>query len=279
MFAVLDLVLGLVLHRMYAVVSSRPGAYKDMSATICSMFLSRICTDAVQVKASTILVAFDGDEVFRYDLFPDYKAAREAKKCGASPYDYLHDLQSYLDRAGIANVQLKKYEADDVLASLTARYDKVVVTTKDKDAYQYLRPGVMLYDSSFKVKGVNHPRTIKHTDVKSIFGVAPEHCIEYQMLAGDGIDSIKGVVSEAKAAQGLTRWGSIKAWAANDDKFRARVIERKAQLKRNRKLVTLVKDIGVEAPPIKWNPDPKLRLPSSYYALKSLCVPKSKGLF
>ena len=263
------------LHRFHSVLSSRPP--ENLAQAMCSMFISNICKDALATKCGSILVAFDGPEVFRYKLYADYKASRVKKVCGASPYDYLEDVKSELSRLGIPNMQLKQYEADDVLASLAVQHAPCVMATRDKDAYQYLKEGIVLYDATHKVSGKPSPKVTKYTDVRTIFGVEPSQCVELQILIGDGVDTIKGVMGRAKAVKGLAKWGSIKAWAANDETFRALVSENYSQLKRNQKLVTLVKTIKIPTPRISWSQDPNV--PLSYIKLKEFCNPKSKGLF
>ena len=256
------------MHRFHSVLSQS----ENVSKSMCHMFVNSVCRDALANRCDRILVAFDGSQVFRHALYSDYKASR-TKKCGTSPYDYLQDVKSYLSELGIPNVQLKKYEADDVLASVATQNPKVVIATKDKDAYQYLRHGIILWDATHKPE----PKVTKDSDVKSKFGVEPSQCVEYQMLVGDGVDTIPSVIGQAKAKKGLTKWGTIKNWAANDEAFRAIVIENLSQLKRNQKLVTLVKTIKVSIPPIEWNKDPDV--PTNYIKLKEFCNPRSKGLF
>lgn len=289
----MDKILGIdgnwMLHRVF---HTQPENVKDPTGLVCKRFVSMICKDALAVKANRLLVAFDGANVFRYKLYSDYKANRTKEQedvelihnkdglvADAGPYVYLEALRVYLSDLGIPCVQLSEYEADDILCSIASQNKSVYVSTKDKDAYQYLlRDDIALYDSSFRVKGVPSPRTIRRKDVKAVFGVPAELCLAYQTLVGDGIDNVPQIVSAAKAKKGLLLHGSIKDWVSNDPDMRKHLKKNMSQLKLNKQLVELKKEIRVSIPPISWksaNPD----LPTAYLQYKDFCNPKSKGLW
>jgi 5'-3' exonuclease len=278
-----------VLHRLF---HTQPEHSKDHSKLICQRFVSMICKDAMAVKAKRLIVSFDGDSVFRHKIFSGYKANRHKEQedvelinnkdglvADDSPYIYLEALFVCLAELGIPCVQISEYEADDVLCSIATQNPNVVIATRDKDAYQYLlRDDIALYDSSFKVKGVPAPRTIRRSDVERVFGVPAELCVAYQTLVGDGVDNVPRLVSAAKAAKGLKAHGGIKQWADADEEMRKHLKANLAQLKLNRKLVELKNDIRVSIPPIKWkNANPSV--PTAYLQFKDFCNPKSKGLF
>jgi len=244
----------------------------DPAAAIVRKFVSMISRDALFVKATKMVVAFDGSRVFRYGLYKDYKANRD-KGDGESPYDYLAGLIDYLGYCGIATVQIAKYEADDVLCSLAATAeDKLFIATRDKDAYQYLRSGVALVDSTAKPE----PAITKNVHVKAKFGVQPHQCVDLQTLIGDKIDNVPMLLGRAAAVRGLTKHGSLKAWLAADAELRATLKGHKEQLSLNRKLVKLVSDIKVEASTPKWRKD---EVTLAYSRWRDFCNPRSRGLF
>lgn len=266
-----------VMHRAFF---TTPDTAQDMGATLCSKFVSMICKDALATKATRIVVAFDGDKIFRYSIWPEYKANRGPSDVddgdSGSVYDHLGRLKSHLEKLGIHWVQELEYEADDVLASLakaTDDEDSLVVATKDKDAYQYLQSNVRLYDSSMKP----NPVYVTERDVFKKLGVTCTQCVDYQTLIGDKIDNVPRLVGESKARKGLEAYGTLKNWLAEDVSLRKTLSNHKAQLALNRKLVKLVTNIEVTACPVKWYAGSDV--PTSYIQWRDFCNPKSKGLF
>jgi len=252
------------------------GSSVNPTAAIARRFVSMVCKDAIFVKARRVIVAFDGNRVFRYGLYKEYKSNRHKGKLhedGPSCYDHLGGLMEYLACCGLPSVQLSKYEADDVLCSVATNNPKVTISVRDKDAYQYLRPGVALIDPITKPE----PTWIRHTDVERIFGVPPSLCVDLQTLAGDKIDNIQSLVSKAKAIRGLKTHGSLRQWLDNDPEFRREMRARKDVLQLNRTLVKLVKDIQVDIPTPVWNHGPEMTL--AYTKWREFCNPKSRGLF
>lgn len=265
-----------ILHRAYF---TTPDHVQDRGRVICKKFVSMVCKDALANKATEILVAFDGARIFRYKLYPEYKANRGGDH-DSTPYDYLEGLQAYLGELGIASLQVTQYEADDILCSLAHNVAAsstgptyTVMLAKDKDAYQYIGERVFLYDSSAKPE----PKFIKAWDVERRMGLHPSQCLDYQTLVGDKIDNIPQLVSPAKALQGLQQWGTLKAWLKGDPVLRKNLSERKDELTLNRKLVSLVADIEKAVPrkPV-WADNTEV---TSYVQWKDFCNPKSKGLF
>lgn len=261
-----------VLHRAF---HTQKYEARDPGAIIMRNFVSMVCKDALLFRATHILVAFDGARIFRHKLFPLYKANRNGETDGKSPYDYLDGLKTYLAECGIYCVQHHKYEADDVLCSLVhATKGDVAISTKDKDAYQYVDHRVTLIDSTAKPV----VSLLRHKDIEKKFGVAPELCLDLQTLVGDSIDNIPKLLNRAPAIKGLQKWGSLKAWLAADLELRKQLRGQKEALKLNRLLVKLVPDIpSVEARAVEWNKSADM--PNSYIALREFANPRSKGLF
>ena len=266
------------LHRIYHTQYDSPTKGKQ----IAKRFVAMICKDALALKASRILVAFDGARIFRYKIYEQYKGNRE-HSTGESPYDYLAEVIEALAECGIPCVQISKYEADDVLCSLATQYtDKydVYIGCRDKDAYQYVNEGVTLYDPSAKPVPrfiVHRPTSNSQVTVKSLTGLTPRQFLTLQLLSGDGIDNIPALMRVAAVKKGLRKYRTFKKWKEADEEFATFVQDNAEALRLNRKLVQLVADIPIEVPAIKWNADPQL--PPQYQALNGFCNPRSRGLF
>ena len=263
------------LHRIFHTQFESP----DKGYHIAKRLVAIVCKDALAVKASRIVVAFDGARLFRYKIYPEYKANR-VRNAGESPYDYLGRVIEAFAECGIPTVQISKHEADDVLCSVATQYRDtydVYVGCRDKDAHQYVTDGVFLYDSSAKPE----PRVIgskaPYLTIKDITGMSPRQFLAHQLLTGDKVDNIPMLMAVAKAKKGLIKHGSFQNWKSQDADFAEFVRENAEALRLNRKLVELVTDIDIDVPAIKWNNDRKLPMP--YQALKAYNNPLSKGLF
>jgi DNA polymerase-1 len=260
-----------VLHRAFHTQGQR----KDPGPAIRRVFVSMVCKDALLVKATRILVGFDGDNIFRYKIYRGYKGGRVREEGVASPYDYLADLLAYLEELGIPFVHNPKVEADDVMCSLASQTrGPVVVSTKDKDSFQFVRSHVRLLDGSAKP----NPKITEYKHVEAKFGVRPELCVDLQTLIGDSIDDIPSILTKGEAIKGLTKWGSLREWLDNDASIRKKLRPHKDQMKINRKLVRLLPDLELPPTAVNWNKE-TTNVPDSYIGLRNFANPKSKGLF
>ena len=261
-----------ILHRVFHTVTY---ATEDKNRAIAWSFLHRVCQDALAVRAQKLVVAFDGSDIFRYHIYPQYKGERGSN---AEVYESLPEVKKVLKEARITVIHRRKYEADDVLCTLAAMFEPdhdVVIGTKDKDSYQYLKSGVRLYDSSYRVKGELAPRYVKHTDVEELMGVPHTQALAYQCLIGDGIDGVPSVLSKGEAKKGLAKWGTLKKFIANDKRLQ----ENLAALSLNRDLVQLRTDALPEVPDLTFKKSSSDRMPKVYFAWARVAAPVSRGLF
>jgi len=274
------------LHRVFHTLkTSRP-----IEDVLPMNFLQLVLKDACAVRATHILVAFDGPKVFRYDVYPLYKANRSEKEKkgvdedgegGQDVYSCLPQVRDLFAKCGLTLVQHKKYEADDFWASAAVQYSGqgfiVVGGGKDKDGYQVLGEHIKLYDSSAKPE----PRWITADVAEKSKGVPVAKMVMYQTLLGDAIDNIPKILTPAKARAICLKFKTIKEALQNaEPEIRKILREKQAQLVINRQLVELKKDLAL--PDVEALKPPKVQLkdmPRSWYAHQELCYPKSKGLF
>lgn len=276
------------LHRTYFIMKRR--TTRPLEEVLPHSLLNMILKDAVTVKATHILVAFDGSSVFRYDVYPDYKRSRSEKSRAESEeegyqdvYASLPNIRKLFAQVGITLVQHKKYEADDFWASAAVQYSgmgyDVVGGGKDKDGFQVLGSNVRMYDSSAQPE----PKYMTAEKAAKIKGVPISKMVMLQTLLGDAIDDIPQVLSPAKAKAVCNAYSSVKEWAQKADKETKRFIAaNQAKLIINNKLVTLKRDLALPDPetlkPVK-NRHEGLELSKWWYAHQDLCWPKTKGLF
>ncbi|WP_444901906.1 5'-3' exonuclease H3TH domain-containing protein [Microbulbifer sp. SSSA007] len=136
-----------------------------------------------------IACAFDESlgSCFRNELYPDYKCSR-AMPDEALAFQ-LAACREMAEALGIASFSSERYEADDILATLTRklRRHKPIVVSRDKDLGQLLDRGASsLWDFAAD----------RHMDSEALeqkFGVKPAQIADYLALVGDSSDDIPGI--------------------------------------------------------------------------------------
>lgn len=191
-------------------------------------------------KPEAIGVAFDvGSSTFRKEQFEDYKKDRRPMPDDLSvqiPFVY-----EVCEGFGIPVIGLPEYEADDLIGSLacTARDAgyRVVVATSDKDFYQLVGEGVLLYHTTREV-------LYDEEGVKEVFGLGPKQVVDVMAIWGDSIDNIPGVpgIGEKGAKSLIEEFGSLDNLYANLDKVK-RPAHRKA-LEENREQALMSRDLA-----------------------------------
>ena len=126
---------------------------------------------------------------FRHELFPAYKAQR-----GPTPEGLVAQLapvRRLLETLGLPVIVSKSCEADDCIASLTARFRAerpVVIVGADKDLKQCLADNVVLWDPGTKEEKLTTLQTFREAE-----GMEPSSWPDYQAIIGDSSDNIPGV--------------------------------------------------------------------------------------
>lgn len=143
-----------------------------------------------QENPQWFLFAMDGKgRNFRHDIYPDYKANREAM-----PGDLVAQIEPARAMVRALGLRLEVtdgFEADDCIASLAARFCHempVIIVSGDKDLKQCLGPDVFMWDP-----GSKEEKIITLEDFEMENGVAPAQWPDVQALVGDSSDNIPGV--------------------------------------------------------------------------------------
>ena len=159
---------------------------------------------------SHVAVVFDAPgKTFRHDLYPEYKATREA-----TPEDLLSQLpliDGIVEALNIPILRMAGVEADDVMGTLARRAEKagmeVVLVTGDKDFLQLVSTRVKVFDPGKGAAGL----WWGEGEVRERFGTTPEHVVDALGLMGDSADNVPGVrgIGEKTARDLLAKYGSI----------------------------------------------------------------------
>ena len=197
-----------------------------------------------------VAVAFDlPGGTFRTRVYGEYKGGR-----AATPEEFkgqISLIQQLLEAIGITWITVPDYEADDILATLSQRGAKagmkVWVASGDRDAYQLVNEQVtVLYPQQGKLVPFNAEKVREKT------GVTPDIYPDMAALVGEKADNLPGVplVGPVRAQKWLEEYGSLEAILENADKITGKagdnLRESLAQVRRNRELNALVRDLEIE---------------------------------
>jgi DNA polymerase-1 len=189
-----------------------------------------------------VAVIFDkGSHTFRNDMYPEYKANREAMPEDLRPQMPL--TRRATEAFNIACKELEGYEADDIIATLACQArdagGRVTIISSDKDLMQLVGGGVEMLDAMKN-------RRIDIEGVEEKFGVGPDRVVDVQALAGDSVDNVPGApgIGIKTAALLINEYGDLetlldRAEEIKQPKRRQTLIEKRAQIELSKQLVQL----------------------------------------
>lgn len=194
-----------------------------------------------------LAVVFDAKgKNFRHDLYKEYKANRLSMPEPLRPQ--ISRIKDLVRAYRIPVLELEGYEADDIIATLTRRWEKegaeVVIVSGDKDLMQLVSDRVSMLDT---MKG----ERIGIPEVRAKFGVEPARVIEVQGLMGDSTDNIPGIpgVGEKTAIKLIQEWHDLENLLQHADEIPGKLGEKiraNVELARvSKTLATLHEDVPV----------------------------------
>lgn len=201
-------------------------------------------------NAEMIIVFDTKGNSFRNNISDDYKETRS--KVPSDLKVQFPIIRNACDICGYTHIEdtlhdsNNKYEADDIIASLTKqniqKYDIITVYTGDKDLYQLIGT----YDTcDVRVYDANLRRIVTQDDIIKKFGVDSSKLGEWLMLVGDNADNISGCegVGKILASKLLNQYGSINNIYKNFEKLsksvQQKMLSATSVLPKMQKLVSL----------------------------------------
>lgn len=186
------------------------------------------------------------EPTFRKDLDERYKANRTEMP------DDLQKQMPYIDKMidvlGIPRISKERYEADDVIGSLSAWGEKkgfeVIVVSSDKDLAQLVTKDTIIYDP---VKN----KIFDEDEVVKKWGVKPKQFIDYLSIVGDSSDNVPGVkgLGPKGAEKLLGEYQTLDGVYENLDALKGATLkklqENKDEAYLSKKLVTIVRDLDL----------------------------------
>ncbi len=178
-----------------------------------------------EIKPKYICVALDyGKKTFRNEIYKDYKGTRKP-----TPKELVPQFKILRDMLNIMNIKFiekQGIEADDIIGSLTKKFDvENIVVTGDRDSFQLINKNTCVY---FTKKGISETINLTVDNLKDEYGVNPEQVVDLKSLMGDSSDNIPGVagVGEKTALTLINTYGSLDEVYNNIDNISGKLKEK-----------------------------------------------------
>lgn len=231
------------------------------------------CTSAVFGVANTVFdiikkqepthlaVAFDTPEpTFRHEVFPEYKAQRDALPEDIA--DQFPLVDRLFEALNITMIRQPGFEADDIIGTLALEAEQegfeTFMVTPDKDYTQLVSAHVTMYKpgrqgSHAELLGV--PEVLEKWQIERI-----DQVVDILGLMGDSSDNIPGVpgIGPKTAQKLIAKYGTVENLLNNIDQLKGkqkeRVEENKEQALLSKELVKIKRDVphSVVLDELKW---------------------------
>ncbi len=239
----------LIYRSYYAFIRSPRINSKGLNTSAIMGFVNTLYDVVTKEQPNYIAVAFDHGKTFRHEMFPAYKAQREAQ-----PEDIARSvpiLKDILAALKIPCVQVGGYEADDVIGTLAKKADSAHVTTymltPDKDFAQLVGGNVYFYRP-------RHGGGYELLDEKAV-------CEKYQIdrasqmidllaLMGDTADNFPGCpgVGPKTAVSLIRQFGSVEELLSRTTELKGKLRENVENNVENIRLAKVLSTIRTDVP-------------------------------
>ena len=195
-----------LMHRAYHALPNLKTSKGQYTGAIYG-FLNILLRLIKEQNPTHIAAAFDlHGPTFRHELYDGYKATR--KPMDEELRQQVEPLKNLITAMGIKIVALQGYEGDDILGTLSKRFDdESIIVTGDRDSFQLVGKTTKVF---WTKKGVSEIEVYDEARLLQD-GFTVSQFIDYKALMGDSSDNIPGVpgVGEKTAKQLLAEYGSL----------------------------------------------------------------------
>lgn len=229
----------------------RPNSHGEDTSAVMG-FVNTLLDLLRKERPSHIAAVFDTPKpTFRHELFPAYKAQREATPEAiqfAVPV-----IKDILEAFHIPRIACEGFEADDVIGTLARQAESqdftVYMVTPDKDYAQLVSPRILMYRPARMGNGIEIWDTAR---VRERFGIQdPSQVRDYLGMMGDASDNIPGLpgVGEKTAKRFLAQYGTMENLLAHTDEIGGALGKKIAENKElgllSKRLATIETDVPV----------------------------------
>jgi DNA polymerase-1 len=242
-----------VLHRAYHALPSSLTTTSGEPINAVYGFISMLLRIITDLKPTHIAVCFDTPvETLRKAEFVGYQANRPRLDSGlSSQFEITYKV---LDAMNIPIYKLERYEADDVIGTISNQanslVNEIIIVTGDRDILQ-------LVDDNKKIRvwmpvqGLNKTKVYAEVDVVERMGVKPNQIVDYKALAGDASDNYGGVtgIGPKTAINLLEKYNTLENIYEHINQIPEKVAKKLAvgveSAGMSKKLATIIKDAPI----------------------------------
>ncbi|MGN1060652.1 MAG: DNA polymerase I [Candidatus Coproplasma sp.] len=201
-------------------------------------------------KPDYIIVTFDMHApTFRHKMFDGYKATRSPMPAELAAQ--VQPLKSLLSAMNIAICQKEGLEADDLLGTLSKRFDvHSYIYTGDRDSYQLVDEKTDIY---YTKRGITDLYKLTNENFENEMGFKPSQVIDLKALMGDKSDNIPGVagVGETTAKKLIAEYQTLDGVYEHISEIKSSALRKKLEEGRESaylsyKLATIDRNCDVE---------------------------------
>jgi len=225
---------------------------KSLSGKPCGAvfgFLKMMLNLIMNEQPKYFVCVFDaGKHNFRHDMYAEYKGKRD--KMPEDLHIQLEDLKYVLTQMGIKIVEKLEFEADDLIGTLTRKFnEKFILISGDKDLLQLINENTTVW---LNKKGITDVLKVDIPTLKEEFNLEPYQVIELKSIMGDSSDNIPGVPGIGKVgANGLIeQYGSLNNIYAHIEEIKPalknKLTEHKELAYLSHKLATIKLDCDID---------------------------------
>ncbi len=241
-----------IIYRSYYAFIKNPRINsKGLNTSAIVGFMNTLNEVLTKEKPTHIAVAFDLGKTFRNDVFPEYKAQREA-----TPEDIrlaVPIIKDLLAAMHITCLEAEGFEADDIIGTLTLKAGsqgvETYMLTPDKDYGQLVGGNVYIY----RPRHGGGYETLDEKAVCEKFGITtPLQVIDILALMGDSADNFPGCpgIGPKTATQLINQFGSIEGLLSHTQELKGKMKEKveaaTEDIKMSKFLATIRTDVPVD---------------------------------
>ncbi len=238
-------------YRSYFALQRAGFATSSGESTSAVYGFSRTLLDVYEHYQPTYLaVAFDEGLSAREEIYPEYKATREAMPADLrSQFDRIRELVAAFN---IPRLTMPNMEADDVLGTISRQAVEmgldVHIATGDRDILQLLGPHVRVQLPQRRGPDV----VFDVAAFREKYEIEPGQLVDLKAMEGDSSDNIPGVAGVGKktATKLLQEYGDLDEIYANLERLPTRARNRltagKDMAYLSRRLATIMRDLDIE---------------------------------
>lgn len=196
-----------LIHRAFHAFPDSLVTTKGEVVNVTYGFASLILDTLIKFKPTHVVFVFDPPGPTSRNLeYTEYKANRGPTE--KSMTSQLPRVREFIKTLGVPLLEVNGFEADDVIGSLTAKYEQApgsntIIVTGDRDLFQLVddQTSVYLAGQSF-----SQSKLFDAAGVLEKMGVTPAQIVDFKGLCGDASDNIPGVAGIGSAgAVGLLK--------------------------------------------------------------------------